>query len=192
MNTAPRSQVTGEAFAATPTAWKSEFPKILCESCFGARVDGIFVAYRGADVLAESWESDLANILDEDVAASFAEDEDSPRCQSCRRNLHGEDLYVETAELSEHLSVLDDTSAVEVSRKRRAQVFRHYGKKCFACGSDGPLAIDTSIPDPAAALPPFTTSSPYARNADKQRLTACRSTLSPFVILGPATTDPRS
>jgi hypothetical protein len=117
-------------------------PEILCESCFGARVDGIFVAYRGADVLAESWESDLANILDEDVAASFAEDEDSPRCQSCRHNVHGEDLYVETAELSERLSVLDDTSAVEVSRKRRAQVFRHYGKKCFACGSDGPLAID--------------------------------------------------
>ena len=40
-------------------------PTILCESCFCAKVDGILVLYRGADVLTESWKSDLANILDE-------------------------------------------------------------------------------------------------------------------------------
>lgn len=117
-------------------------PEILCASCFGARVDGIFVFYRGPEVLAETWESDLANVLDDDVAAAFAEDEDSPRCNSCRRNLHGEALYVETDELSDRLGVPDETSAVGVSKKRRSQVLRFYGKKCFACGSDGPLGID--------------------------------------------------
>jgi hypothetical protein len=40
-------------------------PRILCESCFGARLNGIFAPYRGPDVLPESWESDLANLLDE-------------------------------------------------------------------------------------------------------------------------------
>jgi 5-methylcytosine-specific restriction endonuclease McrA len=117
-------------------------PTILCESCFSAEVDGIFVLYRGPDVLPESWESDLAGIMDEDLATAFAEDEDSPQCRSCRRNLHGEALYVETDELSERLGVPDKTSAVEPSKERKRQVLRHYGRRCFACGSDGPLGID--------------------------------------------------
>jgi 5-methylcytosine-specific restriction endonuclease McrA len=29
-----------------------------------------------------------------------------------------------------------------VPRKLRAEVIRLYGKRCFACGSDGPLGID--------------------------------------------------
>jgi hypothetical protein len=69
-----------------------QIPTILCESCFCAKADGIFVLYRGADVLTESWKSDLACTLDDDLATAFAEDEDSPRCQSCRSNLHGEAL----------------------------------------------------------------------------------------------------
>jgi hypothetical protein len=89
-------------------------PRILCESCFGARLDGIFAPYRGPDVLPESWESDLANLLDEDVAAALADDEGSPQCQSCRGNLHGKPLYVETVQLSERLGVSDETITVEV------------------------------------------------------------------------------
>jgi 5-methylcytosine-specific restriction endonuclease McrA len=117
-------------------------PTILCESCFCAKVDGIFVSYRGPDVLAESWASDLAIALDEDVAAAYAEDEDAPRCQSCRRNLHGAELYVETVELSERLSVVDETAAVQPTKQRKRQILKYYGRRCFACGSDGPLGID--------------------------------------------------
>jgi hypothetical protein len=60
-----------------------EVPALLCQSCFEAKVDGIFVTYRKPDVLPESWELDLANVLDDDIAKSIVQDYNSPRCQSC-------------------------------------------------------------------------------------------------------------
>jgi len=144
-------------------------PRVLCESCFGAKVDGIFVSYRGPDVLSESWESDLASILDEDDAASLAEDEDSPRCQSCRHNLHGKALYVETVELSERLGVADETSAVEVPRKRRPDVLKFYGKQCFACGSDGPLEIDHIHPRSHGGTAAFRNLQPLCRQCGQAK-----------------------
>ena len=144
-------------------------PRILCESCFGARVDGIFVRYRGPDVLPESWESDLANILDEDIAASLAEDEDSPRCQTCRHNLHGKALYVETVELSDRLGVSDETSAIEVPRKRRPDVLKFYGRKCFACGSDGPLEIDHIHPRSRGGTAAFQNLQPLCRKCGETK-----------------------
>ena len=144
-------------------------PTILCESCFGAKVDGIFVRYCGPDVLPESWESDLANILDEDVADSFAEDEDSPQCQSCRHNLHGKPLYVETVELSERLGVSDETSAIEVPRKRRPDVLKFYGKECFACGSDGALEIDHIHPRSHGGTAAFRNLQPLCRKCGQAK-----------------------
>ena len=144
-------------------------PEILCESCFCARVDGVFVLYRGPDVLPESWESDLANILDEDEAASLAEDEDSPRCHSCRHNLHHAPLYVETEEVSERLGVPDETSSVEPSRRRRQQVLRFYGKRCFACGSDGPVEIDHIRPRSRGGTAAFHNLQPACRNCGQAK-----------------------
>lgn len=144
-------------------------PMILCESCFGAKVEGIFVHYRGPDVLPESWESDLANILDEDVAGSFARDEDSPQCQSCRHNLHGKPLYVETVELSERLGVSDETSAIGVPRKRRPDVLKFYGKQCFACGSDGPLEIDHIHPRSHGGTAAFRNLQPLCRKCGQAK-----------------------
>jgi 5-methylcytosine-specific restriction endonuclease McrA len=141
-----------------------QIPTILCESCFCAQVDGLFVLYRAPDVLSESWESDLANVLDEDQAASLAEDEDSPRCASCRHNLHGAPLYVETDELSERLGVPDETSSVEPSRRQRRQVFRFYGSRCFACGSGGPVEIDHIHPRSHGGTAAFQNLQPLCRS----------------------------
>jgi 5-methylcytosine-specific restriction endonuclease McrA len=116
-------------------------PTILFQDCFGAEVDGIFLRYRGPDVLPESWESDLAIALDEDVAASMAEDEDCPRCHYCRYNLRGRALYVETTELSEGLGI-SDAAPIKATKKRKQVILEGYGRRCFACGSDGPLGID--------------------------------------------------
>jgi hypothetical protein len=84
-------------------ALEIEVPKFLCASCFGSKVDGLFLMYRGPDVLAESWKDDLHCILDDDFADSIVQNGDSPRCQSCRCNLHGDDLYIETVDLAELL-----------------------------------------------------------------------------------------
>lgn len=65
--------------------------------------------YRGPDVLPEIWKSDLANVLDDDIAESIAQECDSPRCHSCCRNLHGEALYIETVALAERLGLSDET-----------------------------------------------------------------------------------
>jgi HNH endonuclease len=151
------------SFCSRTDRLEIRIPEILCESCFGAKVDGIFLLYRGPDVLTESWESDLAGLLDDDLATAFAEDEDSPRCRSCRHNLDGEALYVETDELSERLGICDETSAAEPSRKRRRQVFRLYGKKCFACGSDGPLEIDHIHPRSHGGTAAFQNLQPLCR-----------------------------
>src|SRR5216683_6138482 len=59
-----------------------EVPTILCQSCFAAKVDGIFVTHREPDVLPESWISDLAHVLDDEVVESIAQENESPRCQS--------------------------------------------------------------------------------------------------------------
>jgi 5-methylcytosine-specific restriction endonuclease McrA len=123
-------------------ALEIKVPRILCEGCFAAETDGVFVTYRGPDVLPESWESDLATVLDEDIAASIAQDCDSPRCRSCRRNLRGEALYVETVELAAHLSVSDDTDAIKPPKKLRKEIFKLYGRKCFGCGSTEGLRTD--------------------------------------------------
>jgi hypothetical protein len=129
-------------------------PTILCEGCFGAHIDGIFQIYRGPDVLPESWELDLAIALDEETAASMAEDEDSPRCDHCRHNLHGHSLYVETTLLSERLGISDE-APIKAKKKRKKLILNGYGNRCFACGSDGPLTIDHIEPlarDGTAAL----------------------------------------
>jgi HNH endonuclease len=112
-----------------------EVPTILCESCFGAKVDGVGVKYRGPDVLSESWKSDPANVLDEDIAELIAQECNSPRCQSCHRNLHGEALYIETVALAERLGILDETSRVQPSKSRGAEVRKLYGRQCFRCGA---------------------------------------------------------
>jgi 5-methylcytosine-specific restriction endonuclease McrA len=112
-----------------------EVPFILCESCFGAKVDGICVTYRGPDVLPESWQSDLANILDDDIAEWIAQECNSPRCSSCFRNLHGEALYVETVTLAERLGISDETSRTNPSERRGDEVRRLYGRQCFGCGA---------------------------------------------------------
>jgi len=143
--------------------------RILCESCFGAEVDGVFVIHRFPDVDPESWESDLFNVLDEDVAASFADDEDLPRCQSCRHNLLGAALYVETVELAERFSVSDEQSAIEVPKKRRADVVRLYGKKCFECGSDGPLEIDHINPRSQGGTAAFENLQPLCRKCGQAK-----------------------
>jgi hypothetical protein len=158
-------------------------PRILRESCFGARLDGIFAPYRGPDVLPESWESDLANLLDEDVAAALADDEGSPQCQPCRGNLHGKPLYVETVELSERLGVSDETITVEVPRKLRAEVIRLYGRNVSPAAQTAHLELIISIPGHMAAPPLFRTFSRCARNAYKRRPTTCRSIWSPCVTL---------
>jgi 5-methylcytosine-specific restriction endonuclease McrA len=111
-----------------------EVPTILSESCFGAKVDGILVTYRGPDVLPESWESDLANVLDDHIAESIGERCDSPRFQSCSRNLHGEALYVETVALIERLGISDEPSSIEPSKRRGDEIRRLYGQQCFGCG----------------------------------------------------------
>jgi len=112
-----------------------EVPFILCESCFGAKVDGICVEYRGPDVLPESWGSDLANVLDDDIAELIVQDCNSPRCSSCFRNLHGEALYIETVALVERLGISDETSRTKPSKRRRDEVLRLYGQRCFGCGA---------------------------------------------------------
>jgi 5-methylcytosine-specific restriction endonuclease McrA len=93
------------------------------------------VTYRGPDVLPESWKSDLANILDEDIAESIAQECDSPLCQACRQNLHGEALYVETVALAERLGISDETERIEPSERRSEEVRKFYGQQCFACGA---------------------------------------------------------
>jgi 5-methylcytosine-specific restriction endonuclease McrA len=117
-------------------------PTILCEDCFGAQVDNVFLSYRAPDVLSESWESDLAIALDEDVAAWMAEDKNSPRCHYCCDNLHGCDLYVETTELSDHLGIDNPSPPIKPNEEQRKAILKGYGCRCFACGSDGPLTID--------------------------------------------------
>jgi 5-methylcytosine-specific restriction endonuclease McrA len=112
-----------------------EVPVILCESCFGAKVDGICATHRGPDVFPESWKSHLANLLDDDIVESIAQECDSPRCHSCCRNLHGEALYVETITLAERLGVSDETSEVDPSKRRGVEVRKLYGHQCFGCGS---------------------------------------------------------
>jgi hypothetical protein len=67
---------------------------------------------------------------------------DSLRCQECKRHLHREALYVETTELSERLGVSDDSDAINLSGKLRAEVLRLYGRECFSCGSESDLGID--------------------------------------------------
>jgi hypothetical protein len=111
-----------------------EVPTFLCASCFGAKVDGLF-RYREPDVQPETWKTDMANALGD-------EEFNSPRCQSCRHDLHGEALYVETPELSERLGIPDETSAIEPSKKLRNEVLKLYERKCFACGSKEGLKID--------------------------------------------------
>jgi hypothetical protein len=93
-----------------------EFPTILCEDCFGTKLDGVFLTYRGPAILAESWASDLAGIFDDDLADSIVQDDDAPRCQLYRRNLHAVALYVETTELTSALSFRDGLTALVSSQ----------------------------------------------------------------------------
>lgn len=123
-------------------ALQIEVPKFLCASCFGAKVDGVFLIYRGPDVLSESWAEDLHFILDDDFADSIVQDDDGPRCQSCRCNLHGCDLYVETIDLADQLGVPDETDTINPSRSLWNEVMWLYGRKCFACGSSEDLGAD--------------------------------------------------
>jgi 5-methylcytosine-specific restriction endonuclease McrA len=112
-----------------------EFPIILCESCFGTKVDGILVMYRGPDVLPESWESDLAYVIDGDIAELIVQESDSPRCQLCRRNLRGEALYVEKIALAERLGISEETDRINPSKRLANEVRELYGQQCFECGA---------------------------------------------------------
>ncbi len=123
-------------------ALKIEVPKFLCPSCFGAKVGGVFLIPRGPDVLSERWAEDLAWILDDGFADSIAQDSDGPRCQSCRCNLHGRDLYVETIDLADQLGVPDETNDINPSRSLWDEVMWLYDRKCFACGSNKNLGAD--------------------------------------------------
>jgi hypothetical protein len=149
-------------------ALRIEVPTILCESCFGAKVDGILVIYRGPDVLPESWKSDLASVLDEDIAESIAEECDSPRCQSCRRNLHGEALYVEKVALAERLGISDETSNIEPSRKLRNEVFNLYSRQCFGCGAIG-TEIDHVEPKSRGGRANFENLQPLCRKCNNAK-----------------------
>ncbi|MHB8392821.1 MAG: HNH endonuclease [Acidobacteriaceae bacterium] len=147
-----------------------EVPIILCESCFGAKVDGICVTYRGPDVLPDSWESDLANVLDDDIAESIAQEYDSPRCQSCRRNLHRHALYVETVALAERLGISDETNATNPSRKLGGEVKGLYGQRCFGCGSDeSPLEIDHIEPKSRGGKANFENLQPLCRKCNNDK-----------------------
>jgi 5-methylcytosine-specific restriction endonuclease McrA len=150
-----------------------EIPIFLCESCFGAKVDGILVTYRGPDVLPESWESDLANLLDDDIE-SIAQECYSPRCQSCRRDLRGEAWYVETVALAERLGISDETHATKPSKKLRNEVEKLYGRRCFGCGSDeGRLEADHIEPRSNGGKADFENLQPLCRkcnNAKRHRL----------------------
>lgn len=123
-------------FCSYDEALTIEVPTILCPDCFGGEVDGILVNYRGPDVLPESWLADLANVLgDDDMAEGIASAHDSPRCHSCRRNLHEKALYVEMDELAERLGVSDyETDRIDPSKEMREEIRRFYGRRCFGCG----------------------------------------------------------
>ena len=145
-----------------------EVSTILCESCFGAKVDGIFLTYRGPDVLPESWESDLA-VLDDDFAASIVQRSDSPRCQSCRCNLHGEALYIETVVLAERLGISYETHAIDPSRKLWAEVLKFYGRKCFGCGSDEGTEVDHIEPKSRGGKAAFENLQPLCRKCNNDK-----------------------
>jgi 5-methylcytosine-specific restriction endonuclease McrA len=146
-----------------------EFPTMLCEGCFAAKIDGVLWTYRGPDVLPESWASDLAGIFDDDLADSIVQDDDAPRCQQCRCNLHGMALYVETTELSERLGIPDETSAIKPSRKLSAEVLKLYGKSCFACGSGRALEIDHLVPKSRGGLATFQNLQPLCRGCNNAK-----------------------
>jgi 5-methylcytosine-specific restriction endonuclease McrA len=146
-----------------------QFPTILCEGCFVAKIDGVFSTYRGPDVLPDSWASDLADIFDDDVADSIVQDDDALRCQLCRRNVHGMALYVETTELSERLGIPDQTSAINPSRKRSAEVLKLYGNRCFACGSERALEIDHLVPKSRGGLAAFQNLQPLCRECNNAK-----------------------
>jgi hypothetical protein len=114
---------------------KIEVPRFYCESCFLANVDGVFLMDHGPHVQPETWETDMANALGD-------EEFNSPRCQSCRRDLYGVALYVETVLLAELLSISDEATAIEPSRRLRNEVLKFYERRCFACGSTEDLRID--------------------------------------------------
>ena len=131
------------------------------------------MTYCGPDVLSESWESDLANVLDDDIAESIAQDCDSPRCQSCWRNLHGEALYIETAPLvvgaARHS---DETDAINPSRKLWNQVKEFYGRTCFAYSSDeASLEPDHIEPKSRGGKANFENLQRYAASAIRPRET---------------------
>jgi hypothetical protein len=116
-----------------------ESARIFCEGCFG--INDVFVTYRAPDVSPETWESDWANFFDDDEEIAGL------RCHSCSRNLTEDDaLYIETVELAERLGISEDEDAIEPPKKRKAEVLRLYGRKCFRCGSNERLGIDHITP----------------------------------------------
>jgi 5-methylcytosine-specific restriction endonuclease McrA len=152
-----------------------EVPTIFCESCFAAKVDGFLVTYRMPDVLPESWEADLVDALDENSAQAIAQDSDSPRCQSCHRNLHGKTLYAEIATLAERLGISDETLVTEPSRKNPSrqlwsELLWLYGRRCFGCGSDEyRLEVDHIEPQSHEGKADFDNLQPLCRKCNNDK-----------------------
>ncbi|MFI5396263.1 MAG: HNH endonuclease [Candidatus Binatia bacterium] len=126
-------------------------PGFLCENCFGASVDGIFVDYRPPDICSATWKTDFAREFDEDLLADLRRSRKaSPayalECGQCLRLLRpwsGESIYVQTRELAEQLNSSDEVYAIKPSSKVKKRILQLYGRACFGCGRrDVSLHID--------------------------------------------------
>jgi 5-methylcytosine-specific restriction endonuclease McrA len=75
-------------------------------------------------------------------------------------------LYVETVLLSELLSISDETTAIEPSRKLKNEVLKFYERKCFACGSAKGLEIDHIEPKSRGGKAAFANLQPLCRKCN--------------------------
>jgi 5-methylcytosine-specific restriction endonuclease McrA len=153
-------------------------PRILCEGCFSSTVDGVFVTHRWPDVVPDSWEGDLGCLLDEDVVDELmdrlaADPDYALRCAACLgkvRPWEGESLYVETVDLGERLGTSDETGSVSVSRRRRREVLRAYGRKCLGCGrTDVELEVDHIQPKSLGGTASFENLQPLCRGCNNRK-----------------------
>lgn len=125
-------------------------PGFLCEDCFGARVDGIFVNHRAPDICPATWKLDFVCEFDEDLLSDLKKTlkvnpEYALECGQCLRKVrpwNGEPLYVQTREIAEQLNGRDEVYSIEPSRRVKTCIRELYGLACFGCGRRG---VDLSI-----------------------------------------------
>ena len=153
-------------------------PSVLCEGCFSSAVDGVFVTQRWPDVGPRGWEEDLRCLLDEDVVDELmdrlvADPDYALRCAACWRKVQPwetESLYVETVRLGERLGVSDETERVSVSRRRKREVLRAYGRKCLGCGrTDVDLKVDHVKPKSRGGRASFENLQPLCRECNNEK-----------------------